>query len=1616
MKAITFLWFVLLCLATNSAEAQLIPLPCHCGTLDSMMIDTTGMTDSIYTYYPFEGRLYSKGGIWVRFDVNAIQLGYGEPDSTISVNWTMIDTSYSQIRSGFESIEYNYGNFVLNKLYPEDTVGSAAQEFVMVFDSLINMDLVMDSLNSLDNVRTSFRSFPKKITKLTNDPGLNPSLEYDQLVVGGPNMGYWRHFKLGHLWYIYKAHLPMAWEITTGRPSIVIADRDCWHYPSDYNINEIVDHPEYLRKTTPSGSGNFIHITPEYKGNGKFTSLDLGFSHGLGVLGMANAIGDNNIGGVGTCYGCSSIALDWDKDTQIPRLNEFDTDLDSDNEIVSPISVVNLSYASGRETASDWQKAIESGIVVVAASGNNILETNGNTGYYGIKGNYIRDGITITYPFEPKSISPANFTFALESNAPEKDYKIIAVGATQDGLSRDAECRASQWNPYWSGDEQFVYRFTFSPGIDKFNVSTDLSERKQAKQAAFMDLVAPVGRLLFAEDGVSDCGDQSDYAVGICDPFSTVKCSNWENTYDWKFVDNGWGTSYAAPQVAGICGLMLSVNPYLGVDLDLDDNGIIDNGESVQRTAYNLLTFPADKIIDNGSIYEIITEKKDAEGNLVEIRILKTREPVQPEYITYNSDHLKRSWAQRMGFGRVNAYRSVAHAISLKGNRVWNVSQTLFNGMTNPPTNENNEKLMHFGAYNDNNELVLEHGGEDLPGENYNNQGITWIDGVGTTLTVPSDGILAIDGLVKTHNPLDNNKIVTSGSGKILITGYLEDIEVVGNIRVDDLIVRGSVSDATGCIAIGMVNTTGEVYGNVQLKDYGVFNVNKGTLQMKPGSTIDMQGERDLVVKDGATLEMEHGSTITGLTNRQVVVESGCTLKVNNGVHADILSHVLVKDGGSLIIGEDAVVSVNRFTVERNGELIVNKGARLTLNERAENVVNGRLRVIGESSKRVTISGRTEECCTRFCTEVIDRASIKVEDDMSNPSDRTSCNMELRYANVSNVPIKSINTPLYRVWGCNFSAKRSLFEDGFQKVLLDIRLTDQSIVMAPYNPPSAFPIREIVKLFGCDFFDEDGVIEKDRGTFNYEFTGLKLHQMKRALVSSGDFDYLMNGVESTRCDSLAVETSDFHTGDWGVVDNESILRICSNTFDKVEFGNQLNSSNSSWIFANTHNQTATAISAYNSPSSHHLRGNTFEDYRDFGLMLHQASARLDIESIGRNVPIYSLWGRNTFMYNGNGTDFGARQNADIGMLRPIGAATLPCGYNQFAEKTTWHLYSKFPKINYPVRFNEFLDPTGHAVRTFNVAWVGAPINTSATLPGCGNITGEYCTQNPEAPYGGGLDPYYISDGGWVDIPWNDPYLNNAFWHSRVEMFDSTISTEGRLVKMYNALEAALLGDSIESTLQLLSNDYQMLATDPLSPVPLQASAFFLQGEVQERLGVDSLATLAYTEVTTNYANEPDSITASWRLQVLEAKQLDPTFGALFDSISYAARIQMLTDVRRISQVLGGSPKPVIQGARGSEAVAGELNSGSRETAVLGQNVPNPVEGQTVIPYELSREAKVRLTVTNSVGEEIAVLVDGVVSAGEHITVFTTTGIPVGRYFYHLEIGGSRETRSLLIQK
>lgn len=96
-------------------------------------------------------------------------------------------------------------------------------------------------------------------------------------------------------------------------------------------------------------------------------------------------------------------------------------------------------------------------------------------------------------------------------------------------------------------------------------------------------------------------------------------------------------------------------------------------------------------------------------------------------------------------------------------------------------------------------------------------------------------------------------------------------------------------------------------------------------------------------------------------------------------------------------------------------------------------------------------------------------------------------------------------------------------------------------------------------------------------------------------------------------------------------------------------------------------------------------------------------------------------------------------------------------------------------------------------------------------------------------------------------------------------------------------------------------------------------------------------------------------------------------------------------------------------AGSNEQVTGESFFGLK-------NYPNPFNPETNISYNLKTAGNVKITVYDKLGREIAVLIDGAQSEGDHTVTFNASSLPSGVYFYRVKTSDKTEVKKMVLAK
>jgi hypothetical protein len=90
--------------------------------------------------------------------------------------------------------------------------------------------------------------------------------------------------------------------------------------------------------------------------------------------------------------------------------------------------------------------------------------------------------------------------------------------------------------------------------------------------------------------------------------------------------------------------------------------------------------------------------------------------------------------------------------------------------------------------------------------------------------------------------------------------------------------------------------------------------------------------------------------------------------------------------------------------------------------------------------------------------------------------------------------------------------------------------------------------------------------------------------------------------------------------------------------------------------------------------------------------------------------------------------------------------------------------------------------------------------------------------------------------------------------------------------------------------------------------------------------------------------------------------------------------------------------------------------GIPDELILGQNYPNPFNPTTHIPFVLDKKAHVRLKIYDSLGREVAMVLNEVMAAGSHTYQFDGSGLATGIYYYKLTVDSQVRTGRMLLVK
>jgi subtilisin family serine protease len=206
-------------------------------------------------------------------------------------------------------------------------------------------------------------------SKLSDVLYVEPNFLYEQVAV--PNDPLYPQ-----LWGLRKISGPDAWDITTGDPSIVIADTDTG---ADYNHEDLSDNVwvnqgEICNNGIDDDNNGYIDDCIGWNffnnNNDPIDVTSLGGGHGSNTAGIMGAVGNNGIGVTGVMWNAQIMLLKMGNGTfpstaVVPAI---------DYAWYNGARIINASWGSRGYSQSIFdaiQRANDAGVLFVAAAGNN---------------------------------------------------------------------------------------------------------------------------------------------------------------------------------------------------------------------------------------------------------------------------------------------------------------------------------------------------------------------------------------------------------------------------------------------------------------------------------------------------------------------------------------------------------------------------------------------------------------------------------------------------------------------------------------------------------------------------------------------------------------------------------------------------------------------------------------------------------------------------------------------------------------------------------------------------------------------------------------------------------------------------------------------------------------------------------------------------------------------------------------------------------------------------------------------------------------------------------------------------------------------------------------------
>jgi hypothetical protein len=220
-----------------------------------------------------------------------------------------------------------------------------------------------------------------------------------------------------------------------------------------------------------------------------------------------------------------------------------------------------------------------------------------------------------------------------------------------------------------------------------------------------------------------------------------------------------------------------------------------------------------------------------------------------------------------------------------------------------------------------------------LPNEFHNNQGVTVFNSIafGGHFKLPTNSILAIDGIIMSDNPIHCNYIEAPPDSKILIDGFVEDIGLCGTLKIGDVIINstieGGYSGESGRLGL---NNYSDIYGKIRCINYG-YIYSDGFTTFHPGAGLYLEGHKNFDVNNGSSVLFKSATEIIGekINLNESQIANPTTIIIDDSSSVIFDCELVMESNTKLVLLPGAILHLKKLSAKENSEIVMHSGSAI---------------------------------------------------------------------------------------------------------------------------------------------------------------------------------------------------------------------------------------------------------------------------------------------------------------------------------------------------------------------------------------------------------------------------------------------------------------------------------------------------------------------------------------------------------------------------------------------------------------------------------------------------------------------------------------------------------------